>query len=140
MDLGGVEGGEGNRVGTRDEGEEGSLGEERGKNMRGWMGERGVGDTCLAGEEGARGEEGFGDDTVGDSGEGWEVGEEEVVQVSRVEGREGEVGSGDKPGAGGSSTSGHTGSVGEAHNGSKLVGAEGGRWSKAVNAWPSSVG
>lgn len=131
MDLGGVEGGEGKRVGTRDEGEEGSLGEERGKNMRGWMGETGEGET--------RGEEGFGPDVEGDSGEGWAVCEEEVVQVSRVERRGGEVGSRDEPGAG-DSTSGHTGLVGEVYNGMKLVGAEGSSWSKAANAWPSSGG
>lgn len=53
MDLGGVEGGEGNSIGWMEEGEEGPclVGEERGKNTSGLTGESGEGDTCLMGEK-----------------------------------------------------------------------------------------
>ena len=54
VDLVGVEGGEGNRVGWMEEGEEGSclVGEERGKNKTGWIGETGGGVACFVGERG----------------------------------------------------------------------------------------
>lgn len=53
VDLGGVEGGEGNRVGWMGDGEDGSclVGEERGKNTTGCMGETGVGEACFVGEK-----------------------------------------------------------------------------------------
>lgn len=142
VDLGGVDGGEGNRVGRMEEGEEGSAGAERGKNTRGWMGETGEGeDWDAAGPTGAEGERQMGSggeerlwaDSVDDSGEGQETGEEGVVQGSRVGGQM-EVGSADRLGAGESSMSGGVGSVGETQNSSKLVGA-GGRSSMASHAW-----
>lgn len=115
MERGGVEGGEGKRVGWMGEGEEGScsVGEESGKNTTGWMGETGEGDTCFVGEEGwdagflvgeekeacLVGEEGVRGkgrvDSVGDDGEGQEMG------VEGVGGQDGEVGSMDKQGAAG---------------------------------------
>lgn len=54
MDLGGVEGGEGNSIGWMEEGDEGLclVGEERGKNTSGLMGESGEGETFLFGEKG----------------------------------------------------------------------------------------
>lgn len=53
MDLRGVEGGEGNRVGWIGERDEGShfVGDESGKNTTGWIGETGEGDACFVGEE-----------------------------------------------------------------------------------------
>lgn len=53
MDLGGVDGGEGNRVGWMAEGEEGSclVGDERGKSTTCLMGETGAEDACFVGEE-----------------------------------------------------------------------------------------
>lgn len=52
VDLRGVEGGEGNRVGWM-EGDEGShfVGDECGKNTTGWIGETGEGEACFVGEE-----------------------------------------------------------------------------------------
>lgn len=126
MDLGGVEGGEGNRVGWMGEGEEGSslVGEERGKNATGLMGETGEGEPCFVGEEagcvaslvgeeegaglvGVEGEREAGlvkEDEVwtGSAGEavgGHETGVEGVVWVKRAGGPEGEGVSRDKQGA-----------------------------------------
>lgn len=106
VDLGGVEGGEGNRVGWMVGGEEGSclVGEERGKSTTGLMGEPGEGEACFVGEEdgdiaslvgeedraGLVGEEGdreaglVGEEEVwaglvGDDGEGHNTGVEGVV-------------------------------------------------------------
>lgn len=94
MDRGGVEGGEGNRVGWMGEPGEGSclVGEERGKNTTGLMGETGEGEACFVGEEvgdvaslageeegaGLVGEEEVWDGLVGDDGEGQESGVEGV--------------------------------------------------------------
>ena len=99
VDLGGVEGGEGNRVGWMGEGGEGSclVGEERGKNTRGLTGETGRGEAgllgdgdwglaSLVGEEGEREAGLVGDDGTG----GQETGVEGVVQVKRPGGPEGE--------------------------------------------------
>lgn len=115
MDLGGVEGGEGNRVGWMGEGEEGSclVGEEKGKNMTGLMGETGEEEACFVGEEdwdvaslvgeekGTRlvREEEVWAGLVGDDGEGQEMGVEGVLQMKRVGGPEGEGVSRDKQGA-----------------------------------------
>lgn len=53
MDLGGVDGGEGNSIGWIEEGEEGSCltGEERGKKTTGWKGDIGEGEVGFVGEE-----------------------------------------------------------------------------------------
>lgn len=106
MDLGGVEGGEGNRVGWMEEGEEGPclVGEGRGK--KGLMGEAGEGEACFVGEEswdtaafvGEEGEREAGSvggkhgwaGLVGEDGEGEETGVEAGVQVKRAGGPEGE--------------------------------------------------
>lgn len=116
VDLGGVEGGEGNRVGLGDGGEGACLfGEEQGKNKTGLMGETGDGEACFVGEEdwdvvslvgeeeeaslvGEEGERGAGlggekeiwAGLVGDEGEGQERGVEGVVQAERAGGPEGE--------------------------------------------------
>lgn len=107
--LGGVEGGEGNKVGWMEEGEEGScsVGEERGKNTTGLTGEVGEGEACfmgqrdsdvasLVGEEGEGGEDGLVGEVddwagwVGHDGEGQETGVEGVVQMNKPRGPEGE--------------------------------------------------
>lgn len=90
-DLGGVEGGEGNRVGWMGEGgEEASClaGEERGRKTVGLMGE-----ACFVGEEdwGVT-------SLVGDDGEGQETGVEGVVQLKGPVGPEGKGASRDPQG------------------------------------------
>lgn len=89
------------------DGEEGSclVGEEKGKNMTGLMGETGEGEACFVGEEGGDGaslvgeEEGIWVGLVGDDGEGQETGVEGVLQVETTGGAEGEGVSRDKQGA-----------------------------------------
>lgn len=157
VDLGGVEGGEGNRVGWMLEGEEGSwsVGRESGKNTTGWRGETGEGGACLVGEEdwgaaclvGEEGEREAG--LVGEDGEGRETGGE---GAKRAGGQEDEIGSEDRQGAaesdvgdvstsGGEETGkevmGNVSAEGEGENWSELTGAHGGRSSLAVNGWLS---
>lgn len=123
MDLGGVEGGEGNSVGWMGEGEGGFclVGEEKGKNMTGLIGEIGEGETCFEGEvdgdvaflveeeEGTRlvgeredglvREEEVWAGLVGDDGEGHDTGVKGVLQVKRAGGPESEGVSREKQGA-----------------------------------------
>lgn len=99
VDLGGVEGGEGNRAGGMGEGEKGSclVGDERGKKTTGLMGETGKGEACFVEVE-DRGVASLGKEEevsglVGEEGEAGLVGDEGGREVGLVgEERERETG------------------------------------------------
>lgn len=100
-DVGGVDGGEGNRMGRMggDKGASRMVGDKGGKNTTGWMGETGEGETCFkAGLLGELGEMELRSGLGGDDVQEWDVGD--VAFVNPAGGTGGVVVSSDTHGAG----------------------------------------